>query len=120
MEEVKELTEQFKPELVIIESGGDNLAANFSRELADFIIYVVDVAGKTNRSQGNITFFMLNSTELKFQLLMKTKISTIEEVSRFRPKSLRCCIYHAHKCSNANNCWHFNIYKQDKFRSQLS
>ena len=46
MEEVKELTEQFKPELVIIESGGDNLAANFSRELADFIIYVVDVAGK--------------------------------------------------------------------------
>ena len=48
MEEVKELTEQFQPELVIIESGGDNLAANFSRELADFIIYVVDVAGKTN------------------------------------------------------------------------
>ena len=46
MEEVKELTEQFHPELVIIESGGDNLAANFSRELADFIIYVVDVAGK--------------------------------------------------------------------------
>ena len=46
MEEVKELTEQFHPEVVIIESGGDNLAANFSRELADFIIYVVDVAGK--------------------------------------------------------------------------
>ena len=46
MEEVKELTGQFHPELVIIESGGDNLAANFSRELADFIIYVVDVAGE--------------------------------------------------------------------------
>ena len=27
------------------ESGGDNLAANFSRELADFIIYVIDVCG---------------------------------------------------------------------------
>ena len=25
--------------------GADNLAANFSRELADYIIYVVDVAG---------------------------------------------------------------------------
>lgn len=32
-------------ELLLIESGGDNLAANYSRELADFIIYVVDVAG---------------------------------------------------------------------------
>ena len=27
------------------ESGGDNLAANFSRELADFTIYVIDVCG---------------------------------------------------------------------------
>jgi len=29
----------------LIESGGDNLAAHFSRELADFTIYVIDVAG---------------------------------------------------------------------------
>ena len=38
------------------------------------------------------------TTELstKFQLLIKTKISTNEEVSRF--KSLRGCIYHANKC----------------------
>ena len=27
------------------ESGGDNLAANFSNELADYTIYVIDVAG---------------------------------------------------------------------------
>ena len=46
MEEVRELTKKYSPELVIIESGGDNLAANFSRELADYIIYVIDVAGK--------------------------------------------------------------------------
>lgn len=32
-------------ELLICESGGDNLAANFSRELADYTIYVIDVAG---------------------------------------------------------------------------
>ncbi len=32
-------------ELLIIESGGDNLAAQYSRELADYTIYVVDVAG---------------------------------------------------------------------------
>eukprot|EP01065_Artemidia_motanka_P044882 TRINITY_DN6464_c0_g1_i1.p1 TRINITY_DN6464_c0_g1~~TRINITY_DN6464_c0_g1_i1.p1 ORF type:complete len:257 (+),score=94.81 TRINITY_DN6464_c0_g1_i1:79-849(+) len=32
-------------ELLFCESGGDNLAANFSRELADMTIYVIDVAG---------------------------------------------------------------------------
>ena len=35
-------------------------------------------------------------------------------------QTLRCCIYPANKCSNANNCWHFNIYEQDKFNAQLS
>jgi urease accessory protein len=34
-----------KPELLFVESGGDNLAAQYSRELADFTIYVIDVAG---------------------------------------------------------------------------
>jgi hypothetical protein len=29
--------------MLLIESGGDNLAANYSRELADYIIYVVSV-----------------------------------------------------------------------------
>lgn len=32
-------------ELLLIESGGDNLAATFSPELADLTIYVIDVAG---------------------------------------------------------------------------
>ena len=33
--------------LLLCESGGDNLAANFSVELADLMIYVIDVAGGT-------------------------------------------------------------------------
>src|ERR1700757_5327250 len=33
-----------QPELCFIESGGDNLAATFSPELADLTIYVIDVA----------------------------------------------------------------------------
>ena len=33
------------PPLLLCESGGDNLAANFSRELADLTLYVIDVAG---------------------------------------------------------------------------
>jgi len=32
-------------DLVLIESGGDNLSATFSPELADMTIYVIDVAG---------------------------------------------------------------------------
>jgi urease accessory protein len=39
------LMDTFSPELLFVESGGDNLAAQFSRELADFTIYVIDVAG---------------------------------------------------------------------------
>ncbi|PLB40215.1 urease accessory protein UreG [Aspergillus candidus] len=42
---LQSLQKQFSPDLLLIESGGDNLAANYSRELADFIIYVIDVAG---------------------------------------------------------------------------
>ncbi|GAB9473585.1 Urease accessory protein ureg [Globisporangium polare] len=41
----EDLTDEFDAQLVLVESGGDNLAANFSRELADYIIYVIDVAG---------------------------------------------------------------------------
>lgn len=42
---LQSLHRQFQTDLLLIESGGDNLAANYSRELADFIIYVIDVAG---------------------------------------------------------------------------
>ena len=32
-------------DLILIESGGDNLAATFSPELADLTVYVIDVSG---------------------------------------------------------------------------
>ena len=41
----EELTSTHSCELILLESGGDNLAADFSRELADFTIYVIDTAG---------------------------------------------------------------------------
>lgn len=42
---VADLSEKFKDlDLVFIESGGDNLSATFSPELADLTIYVIDVA----------------------------------------------------------------------------
>jgi urease accessory protein len=43
---VAELVTRFPAlDLILIESGGDNLAATFSPELADLTIYVIDVSG---------------------------------------------------------------------------
>ena len=77
------------------------------------------------------------STQLStiFQMLIKTKIPTNNEVSFF--KSLRCLFIMLINVKmptivviltfmsrimliNVNNCWHFNICEQDKFRAQLS
>jgi|SRR4051794_15255420 urease accessory protein len=43
---VADMTRKFPAlDLILIESGGDNLAATFSPELVDLTIYVIDVAG---------------------------------------------------------------------------
>lgn len=39
------LERRFRPEVILIESGGDNLAATFSSELVDWWTFVIDVAG---------------------------------------------------------------------------
>ena len=45
LEAVERLTRRFQGlDLVLIESGGDNLAATFSPELSDLTLYVIDVA----------------------------------------------------------------------------
>ena len=42
---IEDLSEKFKDlDIVFVESGGDNLSATFSPELADITIYVIDVA----------------------------------------------------------------------------
>ncbi len=41
---IEQLERQFQPDLIFVESGGDNLASTFSPELADLTIYVIDVA----------------------------------------------------------------------------
>ncbi|KAL0321356.1 UNVERIFIED_CONTAM: Urease accessory protein G [Sesamum radiatum] len=41
---LEELSNLHKADILLCESGGDNLAANFSRELADYIIYIIDVS----------------------------------------------------------------------------
>ncbi|WP_457104264.1 urease accessory protein UreG [Methylobacterium sp. P5_C11] len=68
---VAEMNRRFpKLDLVLIESGGDNLAATFSPELADLTLYVIDVAGgeKIPRKGGpGITrsdLLIVNKTDL--------------------------------------------------------
>ena len=84
----------------------------------NFPIHIVTLSMDLSWPRGYKTCFMLNSTEHEISTAHKSKIPANKEVSCF--KSLRCCIYHANKCLNANNCWHFDIYEQDKFRAQLS
>ncbi|QGY02761.1 urease accessory protein UreG [Methylobacterium mesophilicum SR1.6/6] len=68
---VAEMNRRFpRLDLVLIESGGDNLAATFSPELADITLYVIDVAGgeKIPRKGGpGITrsdLLIVNKTDL--------------------------------------------------------
>ncbi len=70
LDALNQLMMRFRPELLFVESGGDNLAAQFSRELADFTIYVIDVSGgdKIPRKGGpGITqsdLLVINKTDL--------------------------------------------------------
>jgi urease accessory protein len=71
LDAIDRLTERYPGlELVIVESGGDNLAATFSPELVDLTLYVIDVAGgdKIPRKGGpGITksdLLVINKTDL--------------------------------------------------------
>ncbi|KAF8272645.1 Ni-binding urease accessory protein [Lactarius quietus] len=76
------LQAKFGCQLLFVESGGDNLAANYSRELADYIIYVIDVAGgdKIPRKGGpgisQSDLLVINKTDIA-QYLMRGDGPTI-------------------------------------------
>jgi urease accessory protein len=70
LDALEDLMRSVTPDLLIVESGGDNLAAQYSRELVDFTIYVIDVAGgdKVPRKGGpGVTqsdLLVINKTDL--------------------------------------------------------
>jgi urease accessory protein len=71
LDAIERLNERYPNlDLVIVESGGDNLAATFSPELVDLTLYVIDVAGgdKIPRKGGpGITksdLLVINKTDL--------------------------------------------------------
>jgi urease accessory protein len=68
---LEDLTERFPDgDLVLIESGGDNLTLTFSPSLADYQLYVIDVAGgdKVPRKRGagviRADLLVINKTDL--------------------------------------------------------
>ncbi|UII30417.1 urease accessory protein UreG [Fulvivirga ulvae] len=73
MNALEDLMEKFDYDIdfLFVESGGDNLAAHFSRELVDYSIYVIDVSGgdKIPRKGGpGITqsdLLVINKIDLK-------------------------------------------------------
>lgn len=83
---LEELQRECNPELLLLESGGDNLAAHFSRELADYTIYVIDVSGgdKIPRKGGpGITqsdLLVINKTDLA--QLVGADLAVMERDSR--------------------------------------
>src|SRR5207342_3272009 len=83
---LERLMRAFHPELLFVESGGDNLAAQFSRDLADYTIYVIDVSGgdKIPRKGGpGITqsdLLVINKTDLA--ALVRADLGVMERDSR--------------------------------------
>jgi urease accessory protein len=71
LEAVEDLEDQVGPlDLVLVESGGDNLTATFSRGLVDHQIFVIDVAGgddiprKGGPGVTNSDLLVVNKTDL--------------------------------------------------------
>ena len=70
LDAVECLEKEFAPDVVFVESGGDNLTATFSRALVDLQLFVLDVAGgdKVPRKGGpGITtsdLLVINKTDL--------------------------------------------------------
>lgn len=67
---VSKLEEKFSPDIIFVESGGDNLSATFSYELVDYYMYVIDVAQGADipRKKGAGLLFsdllIINKTDL--------------------------------------------------------
>jgi urease accessory protein len=70
LDAIEKLERRFSPDVVLVESGGDNLTATFSRALVDLQLFVIDVAGgdKVPRKGGpGITssdLLVINKTDL--------------------------------------------------------
>ena len=95
-----ELEERFPGlELILIESGGDNLASTFSLELVDYWIFVIDVAGGGDipRKRGpgvlQCDLLVINKTDLApyVGVDLPRMVAEARELRRGRPVVLTNC-----------------------------
>jgi hypothetical protein len=71
---LESLQAKFGCQLLFVESGGDNLAANYSRELADYIIYVIDVSVSIANSARFLKFVMTYALTLRVAIKFRAKV----------------------------------------------
>ena len=87
-------------DIILLESGGDNLAANFSPELADYTIYVIDVSGgdKVPRKGGP------GVTQSDCLVINKTDVSNHRILLKKGKKTLNCTAL-PNYCLSSNLLW---------------
>ena len=90
LEAVEEMAEKFPDvQIIFIESGGDNLSATFSPDLADATIYVIDVAQgeKIPRKGGpGVTrsdLLVINKSDLASMLVLSLEVM-VQDSKRMR------------------------------------
>jgi len=100
VEAAVELEERFPGlELILIESGGDNLASTFSLELVDYWIFVIDVAGGGDipRKRGpgvlQCDLLVINKIDLApyVEVDLSHMVAEAQDVRRGRPVVLTNC-----------------------------
>lgn len=90
---IEELEEKFNPDIIFVESGGDNLSATFSYELIDYYMYVIDVAQGADipRKKGAGLLFsdllVVNKTDLApyVEIDLESMESDVKENRKNKP-----------------------------------
>jgi urease accessory protein len=100
MQAADELDEKYgNLDLILIESGGDNLASTFSLDLVDYWIFVIDVAGGDDipRKRGlgviQCDLLVINKTDLAqyVNVDLERMVREADQVRRGRPVLLTNC-----------------------------
>ena len=72
-----------------------------------------------SRARGDKTFLMLNSVE--HEIINAHKYKSIKKNKHFSGSDKhRKLFFLLIQVEMPTNCWHFNIYEQEKFHGQLS
>ncbi|HFU77271.1 MAG TPA: urease accessory protein UreG [Epsilonproteobacteria bacterium] len=90
---VEALEKKFNPDIIFIESGGDNLSATFSYELIDYYMYIIDVAQGADipRKKGAGLLFsdllVINKTDLApyVEVNLESMVQDVQDNRKNKP-----------------------------------